>query len=162
LAVKPRGSISLPKLHAFLARLRGDRRGAVIVETALITPVLLVMSIGAYDVARLVARQTELQEVTAEVAAIAMAQAAEDRDLDQLQDIAVAAAGVADNKVTVEEFVKCGTSDDLEDAGYECAEDEESSTMLVIEIDDTYVPYYSNFGVKHRVPLEITRSVQVS
>ncbi|MEY4269940.1 MAG: hypothetical protein RLZZ58_1156 [Pseudomonadota bacterium] len=153
---------SLRKPTAFLSRLRHDRRGAVIIETALITPLLLIMSIGAYDVSRLVARQTELQEVAAEVSAIAMAQVAEDRDLDQLQAIAVAASGVDDDNVSIVENVKCGTDDDLEVAGYECAEGEETSTMLVIEIDATYVPYYSNFGVKHNIELNITRSVQVS
>lgn len=134
----------------------------MIVETALITPLLLIMSIGAYDVSRLIARQTELQEVASEVAAIAMAQVAADRNLDQLQDIAVAAANVDDDKVSITEFVKCGTSTDLQAAGHECPEGEETSTMLVIDIDDTYVPYYSNFGVKHRVELNISRSVQVS
>jgi Flp pilus assembly protein TadG len=143
-------------------RLQRDRRGSVIVETALITPVLLIMSIGAYDVSRMIARKTELQEVAAEVAAIAMAQTNANRSTTSLKDIAVAAAGVPASAVTVTEYLKCGVNTALVAITAPCATTVESAQYVVITINASYTPYSTNFGVGSAVALNITRSVQVS
>ena len=46
-------------LNAFarLRRLAADQRGSMVVETAIITPVLVLMSLGTFQVSKLVARQ---------------------------------------------------------------------------------------------------------
>jgi len=49
-----------------LARLARDERGAMLIETAFIAPVLILMSLGAFQVSQVVARQTELQEAAAQ------------------------------------------------------------------------------------------------
>jgi len=95
-------------------KLKRDERGAVLIETAIIAPVLLVMSIGAYDVSRGVARQTELQEVTAEFAAIAMArESVGQTEIEQMKEIAVASARVDENAIEIVENVKCGIAPDV-------------------------------------------------
>jgi uncharacterized membrane protein len=146
----------------FWTKVRSDEHGAVLIETAIIAPVLLIMSIGAYDVSRGVARQTELQEVTAEFAAIAMArETVGQAELDQMKDIAVASAGIDEDAITISENVKCGTAPDLQIPTYDCPGDEEQSRILTISINDTYTPSWTSFGVGQPINLSVTRSVQI-
>jgi Flp pilus assembly protein TadG len=155
-------SIWSPDMLDLWRKLKSDERGAVLVETAVIAPVLLIMSIGAYDVSRGVARQTELQEVAAEFAAIAMArESVGQAELDQMKQIAVAAAGVEDSAIDVAEYVKCGIAPELYVATYSCPGDEEQSRILTISIDATYVPTWTSFGVGEPINLTVTRSVQI-
>jgi Flp pilus assembly protein TadG len=149
-------------MPALLSALKRDERGAVLIETALITPVLLIMSIGAYDVSRGVARQTELQEVAAEFAAIAMARETVGvAELEQMKEIAAASAGVDEDAVTVSENIKCGTAPELYVATHECLDDEEQSRILTIEVEATYTPTWTSFGMGEPLNLNVTRTVQI-
>jgi Flp pilus assembly protein TadG len=146
----------------FLKNLRGDDRGAVLIETAFITPVLLIMSIGAYDISRGVARQTELQEVAAEFAAIAMArETVSDAELEQMKEIAVASAGVDEDAVEIVQNTKCGTNPTLRSATYSCLSNEERSLILTITINTVYTPTWTDFGVGGPIQLKVVRSVQI-
>lgn len=156
------GCIWLPDMRTHWLKLKRDERGAVLIETAIIAPVLLVMSIGAYDVSRGVARQTELQEVTAEFAAIAMArESVGQTEIEQMKEIAVASARVDENAIEIVENVKCGIAPDVYDASYLCPGSEEQSRLLTIAIEATYVPTWTNFGVGRPINLSVTRSVQI-
>ena len=57
-------------LRSFLPKLKRDERGAMMIETAIVAPVLILMSMGAFQVSQVVARQTELQNAAAEASAI--------------------------------------------------------------------------------------------
>ena len=50
----------MTRLGALLARLRHDASGAAIVETAVVVPVLAILSLGGFEVSNIVARQSEL------------------------------------------------------------------------------------------------------
>jgi len=50
------------KLSGFLARLRGDKRGAAVIETALVLPVLLTFAFGFIDLTQAFAFRMSLQE----------------------------------------------------------------------------------------------------
>ena len=52
-----------------LATLLRDTRGAMLIETAIVAPVLVLMSLGAFQVSTMVARQSELQSAVAEASA---------------------------------------------------------------------------------------------
>ena len=59
-------------MRKFISFLR-DNRGSVVVETALIAPVLALMSVGAFQVSQAVARQHELQTGADDAASLALA-----------------------------------------------------------------------------------------
>lgn len=152
----------LPDMAANWLKLSRDERGSVLIETAIVAPVLLLMSVGAYDVSRGVARQTELQEVAAQFAAIAMArETVGETELAQMKAIAVATAGVEEEAIDIVENVKCGIEPDLYAATYECPGDDEQSRILTITIDAAYVPTWTSFGIGDPINLNVTRSVQI-
>ena len=61
------------KLHRALVRLAGDERGAAVVETAIIAPVLALLALGSYDMSRMIARQHDLQGGASDVEGIILA-----------------------------------------------------------------------------------------
>ena len=60
-----------------LALLVRDDRGSMAIETAFVAPVLLLLSLGGFEVSQMVAGQTELQSAAAEAAAVVRAVAPE-------------------------------------------------------------------------------------
>ena len=59
-------------------RLTRDTRGAVVIETAIVTPLLLLFALGAIDYGTMLARQIDLQNAMAEASQIALAAAPTD------------------------------------------------------------------------------------
>lgn len=46
--------------QGLISRLQQDRQGAMVVETAIVLPALVMLSLGAFDASKMIARQTEL------------------------------------------------------------------------------------------------------
>ena len=89
---------------ATFKRLRHDERGVFAVETAIVAPFLLLMSLGAFQISMLVARQTELQSALADAQAIALASdpdTAAERTV--LQNVIMTSTGLPMENVTVQE-----------------------------------------------------------
>lgn len=147
---------------AHMRMLCRDTRGAILIETAFAAPVLAIIMLGAFDVSHLVARQMELQEVAAEIAAASMAKAPDDNAIVMLERMAQASGDLEAEQVTLTRQVKCGVEPTLHDGDYECGEDIEKSTMISISLSDTYAPMWTNFGIGEPVTLNVQRSVQVS
>jgi Flp pilus assembly protein TadG len=97
-------------LPAF-ARLRLDRTGAVSLETALIAPVLLAMSMGSYETSRIVARQTELQAASAQASSVALAsEPTSETRRATLKGIIQTETGLDQDRVSVTAAYRCGSS----------------------------------------------------
>lgn len=142
-------------------RLRMDRRGTVLVETAIAAPFLVLVMLGAFDVSRMVARQTELQEVAAEVASIAMASAPDAQGLATIKTIAVQTANVPTDNVELTQYYRCNSDTTLQTSKTSCSTGAEVSTMLKVRIRSTYTPVWTRFGVGAPVSLDVSRLVQV-
>ena len=96
---------------AKLRRLTADQRGSMVVETAIIAPVLVLMSLGTFQVSKLVARQAELDGAAAEGAAIAIASAPDTANKrTTLQQVIMSSTGLASDKVTVSAAYRCNSS----------------------------------------------------
>ncbi len=140
-----------------------DVKGVVAIETAIITPVLALMAIGAYQVSALVARQQELQSGASEAAAIAFAKSpttAADRTV--LRDIIKTSLNLTDDQVTVANLFRCGTTETYATELTACGPEEIVSTYIHITITDTYVPQWTAFGVGGPINFNVTRTVQIS
>ena len=64
-------------MRGFRTLLR-DARGSMAIETAIVAPVLAMLSVGGFEVSAMVARQTELQSAASEAEGIALAASPDD------------------------------------------------------------------------------------
>lgn len=151
-------------------RLREDRRGSMVVETAVLAPVLAILALGIYETSMIVSRQHELQSAATEVEMIAIAtnQGAE-TTTGELQNILRDSLGLTDNDVKVSRRFRCGTEDRLRPSSGPCGKGTESksdddyvSTYLQIEVTDTYTPTWTGFGIGQPITFNVDRTVQIS
>lgn len=145
-----------------LKRLLSERRGSMAIETAIAAPVLLVMSLGAFEGSRMVARQSELQSAAAEAAAIIMAKSPTTQaEIDTIEDVIEVSSGLADANVTLGLRYRCGTDVDYVDDDTTCGADD-VSTFIRIQMSDVYVPKFTGFGLGDGFDYNVERMVQVS
>ena len=145
-----------------LARLCRDERGTMVIETAIVTPVLVLMSLGAFQVSTVVARQSELDSAAAEGAAIALASPPNTTaKLATLQQVIVASTGLATNKVTVTAAYRCNSSAAYVTASTSCTSGV-ISNFVKIYITDTYTPRWVQFGIGSPITYRVTRYVEFS
>ncbi len=148
-------------LRSFLPKLKRDERGAMMIETAIVAPVLILMSMGAFQVSQVVARQTELQNAAAEASAIALASppdTATKRTV--LKNIIVTSTGLAAEKVTISEKFRCGSATAFVDSASSCAGTKVAHYVL-IQLDDTYTPVWTRWGFSEPLNFNVDRYVMV-
>lgn len=152
-----------PALLQRLRRLARDVRGTMVIEVAIVTPVLAMMSIGAFEVARMVTRQQELQSGALEGQEIALAaQAGASTDVNTVKTILTNSLDLDQNQVTVQKKFRCNDETDLQDSADDCAEDDVVSSYMEITLVDTYNPIWTDFGVGGPFNYNVTRLVQLS
>lgn len=147
-----------------LARLLRDPRGTMVIETAIVAPVLVVLSIGGFEVSAMVARQSELQSAAAEAVAIVMAATPETQtEIDQIEAVVEDSSGIPEDDVDFVMKYRCSTTAMTETAPApsDCAE-EQVSTFIVITMVDSYDPVWTHFGFGEGLSYNVERSVQIS
>lgn len=143
------------------AALWRDDRGAMLVETAIVAPVLVLMSMGAFQVSQVVARQTELQGAAAEATGIALASPPETNDQrTTLKSVIVASTGLDSDQVTVSEKFRCGSATTYVDSSSTCVGTKVSSYVL-IQLNDTYTPAWTQWGFGSPINFNVDRYVMI-
>jgi Flp pilus assembly protein TadG len=151
------------KRPGFLSRLRGNTQGAMVIETAIVAPVLVLMSLGAYQISGIVARQTELQSAAAEAAAIALAAAPDTvAKRDTLEQVIEASTGLATDKVQVSYAYRCGETTAFVTSNSSCGTATYMSSYVKIDLTDRYTPAWTRFGVGSPIDYSVTRYVMYS
>ncbi len=146
-----------------LRRLARDTRGAMLVETAIVAPVLILLSLGAFQVSTLVARQSELQSAAAEAEAIALASAPDTAEkITTLQQVVMASTGLTAQQVAISNTYRCNAASSFVASKTGCATDARVSTYLRLQIQDTYTPTWTQFGVGSPIQFNVVRFVLVS
>src|SRR3546814_13999398 len=95
-----------------------DRRGVAAIELAFTLPVLTFLSLGAFDVARMLSAQIDYQQAAAEVASLALARPPQS-DTAYLKQAAMSASGLTEDKVTVATSLTCNSAEERR-VGKEC------------------------------------------
>jgi len=146
-----------------MRRLGRNVRGSMTIETAIVAPMLILLTLGTFEVGTIVARQHELQSAAneSEIIAIATNRGA-DAKIDQVEAILRTSLGLADDQVTLSRRFRCGTDEKLVSAMGMCEEDEVVSTYMIIHVEDTYTPTSTGLGIGGPVDLSVRRRVQVS
>ena len=147
------------RLRQLAARLRADSAGTTVIEVAIVAPVLVLMSLGSYQVSGVVARQTELESAAAEGSAIALASAPDTpAKRTTLQQVIMASTGLASNKVVVTEVYRCNSATTFVTASSSCTSGV-TSKYVKIALTDTYTPAWTRFGVGSNINFNVTRYV---
>lgn len=151
------------RLPLILRRLAQERDGAMAIETAFVTPLLLMMALGSFQVSTMVARQSELQTAAQEAAAIGLAHIPQTNDdLDTIAGILRVSTGLAEDEVDVSLSYRCGNDEDRVAAASECDEDDRVWKFITIRLETDYRPVWTRWGIGSDVPLRVERTVQVS
>jgi Flp pilus assembly protein TadG len=139
--------------------LKRDQQGAMVIETAIVAPVLILMSLGAFQVSQLVARQLELESAATEAASIALAAPPEDSVKRQtLINVIKASTNLQTSQVTVTEAFRCGSETAYITDSATCTSGV-LSKYVKIRLTDTYAPVWVNFGLGSDVDYNVVRYV---
>ena len=150
-------------LFADLRALRGDRTGAAAIEAAFVIPILLAMSLGGVEVSQIVARHTELRTAAAEAVAIAVSSPPTSQShYDIIEDILEESTGLPDADVVLTEMFRCNDDPDMTDDETDCDADDVVATFLEIEMQETYSPTWTDFGIGSDINFAVERTVQIS
>ncbi|MXO48514.1 pilus assembly protein [Erythrobacter vulgaris] len=146
-----------------LDALGGDRNGSMVIETAIVLPVLIMLCLGGFEVSRLVSRNNELQIAVAEAGSIVLASLPEEQsDIDKLEEIIETSTGLPPDKVTLAKKYRCNSDASLVVDITTCPTGAVISEFVEIEIADWYTPIWTDFGVGQTVNYDLTRRVQIS
>lgn len=144
-----------------LARLRRDERGAMLIETTIVAPVLVLLSLSAFQVSQVVARQTELQNAAAEALGIAMAAPpTTSAQRATLRDVIIDSTGLARNDVTVTEAYRCGAATTYITSADSCT-GAKVANYVRIQLSDTYSPIWTQWGIGQDLEFNVDRYVLV-
>lgn len=149
-------------MRRLVNQLRSDSGGIAAVEMALVTPVLLTLLLGVYDIGRAVARQHELQTAVTEAETIALATAVgASSNTTTVRDILSTSVNLPSANIQVTLTYRCNASPALVAAKSSCASDAVVTTYMNVTMADTYNPLWNRFGVGGPIPLRVDRTVIV-
>lgn len=144
--------------RSLLQRILADRTGAMAVETAIIAPLLVLFSLGAYQVSSLVARQSELQSAMTVAKSIALATDPDTTDeLNTLKSVISSSTGLATSQIAVAAAYRCNSSSSYVALESTCASGDNVSRYVQVTLTDNYVPIWTEFGVGSTIALRVKR-----
>ncbi|AZI35380.1 hypothetical protein NT2_09_01450 [Caenibius tardaugens NBRC 16725] len=150
------------QIRALWHRLTSDRQGAVLIETAIVMPVLILLALGSFDVGRMVTRQIELQSGVAEVEAIVLAaNAGASTNTGELATLLKNSLSLTDDKVSVAKIYRCDADTKFVQSTSDCIGNSVVSTYVQIDLKDKYIPLWTHFGVSKTFNYDVSRTVQV-
>jgi len=152
---------ALPEIVRALSKLARDTRGTAVIETAIVAPALVCLTLGGFEASRIVAHQHELQTGAGDAEQIVLAAASGSAtDTPTIKTALVNSLGVSADNVDVDKLYRCGTSSTLSSA--QCSSGSWQSTYVEVTFHDSYTPLWTSFGVGGPVNFRVARTIQVS
>ncbi len=137
-----------------------DNRGAVIIETAFVVPILLLMAVGAFEAGNIFSRQVELQNAAAEAAQIALSAPSQAISSETtLKEILKTSTGLTDADIAVADKYRCGTDAAYVDDVVSCPDD--YASFVEITLTDRYTPIWASIAFGEPVDYNVVRLVQI-
>lgn len=150
-------------MRKFLANLARDTRGTMVIETAIVAPVLIVLVVGVFDMGMAISRQQELQSAASEAESIALAAASgAETNIDTIKGIIASSMSLQSNQVSVSRFYRCNANESTVSKPTSCEESAIVSSYIRIDLRDSYDPIYSQFGIGSKIDYAVRRTVQLS
>lgn len=133
------------------------------IETAIVAPVLAMLSVGGFEVSAIVARQNELQSAASEAESIALAAKPDTAEkLATLKSVIMSSTGLSSTEVTVSNRYRCGTAATLASAAASCASGTTVWTYVQITLSTSYTPTWQSWGLGDTINYNVTRRVMIS
>jgi Flp pilus assembly protein TadG len=152
---------ALAALIRVIAKLANDARGTAVIETAIVAPALVCLTLGGFEASRIVAQQHELQAGAGDAQQIVLAAASGTAtDTPTIKTALVNSLGLSADKVDVTKLYRCGTDNTLSSTS--CASGSWQSIYVKVSIHDSYTPLWTSFGVGGPVNFNVERMIQVS
>lgn len=146
-----------------IGTLRASAQGSMAIETALVLPLLILMSFGTFEASMVVSRQYELQSAAAEAEIIAVAAATgAATDADKIKAILAQSVGLREEQITVTRFYRCNDSETLVSTKESCGVDDVVSNYVRLQMSDSYTPVWTEFGIGETINYNVVRTVMLS
>ena len=144
-------------------RLARDGRGSFAIETAFVLPMLIMMTLGIFEVGRMVARQHELQSAAneAEIIVLATNQGALSNVAD-IRQIVRESVNIAGGDIQLRQRYRCGTNTTLVVNLSVCLPTQQLSSYLLLDISEDFTPIWTYMGVGRPITFTVERRIQVS
>ncbi|MBD3728460.1 MAG: pilus assembly protein [Sphingomonadales bacterium] len=147
---------------ARLARFRRDCRGSMVIETAIVAPVLVALALGGFEASRIVARDTELQSAAAEAAAIVRASTPDTAaKRTTIRSVIATSTGIPAENITVSEVYRCGVDTAYVTASSSCADPDTVTTYIRVNMSTSYTPEWTNYGIGSTLNYNVERTVLI-
>lgn len=151
------------RLTSTASAFRRCARGSVVIETALVAPVLITLALGGYETSRIVSRQHELQTGAAEAEAIALAaNQGASTDTTTLKSILMSSLTLSTSQVTVDKLYRCGSNNSRVTDPTTCGTGQVVSTYVRLTLTDSYTPSWTSFGMGSTLNFSVVRTVQLA
>lgn len=125
-----------------LRRLLGDRRGAAIIELAIVAPVFAGLLVGMVDLGRAYSTKLQLEQASQRAIEKVMNGQADTTTATALANEAAATAGVPIGQVTVDYWLECdGTRASIYDSS--CTATQISRRYMTVQISKSFAPMFS-------------------
>lgn len=150
------------KLFDLARSLFTDNAGSTVIETALVLPPLLIMSMGTFEVSRMVARQNELQKAANEAGDVVLASIPDtDAKRTALQQVLMTSTGLTADHVTVAQVYRCSGGTTFVSVVTACTSG--YSTYIQVTLTDTYTPAWTAIlKLGSSANYNIVRQVQIA
>jgi Flp pilus assembly protein TadG len=149
----------MTSVRSFLARLGQNQAGAMLIESAIVTPVLILLSLGAYQVSTLVARDSELVGAMAEAESMVLAAELDTEEKRAtLKEILVDSTDIPADNISVLQAFRCDASTSYVMTN-SCEVGSKVSSYIKITIEDTYNPIWLKFGIGEPFDYEVERYI---
>ena len=151
---------------ALFRRFLGDRAGSMTIEMAAVAPMLVLMSIGTFEVSTMVSRQQELQSAASEGETIALAAAASEQatNIATIEDIIETSMGLENNQVNITRHFRCNAEPTVvsaPNANAACPGVDIVTSYIKLELTDTYTPVWTQFGIGSSFNYNVERMIQL-
>ncbi len=132
----------MTNFRTLFMRLRSDRRGAAVMELAIIAPFFATMLIGMVDIGRGYSTKLQLEQAAQRAIEKVMNGQADKSTAAALKTEAATIAGVPETSVTVDFWLEC---DNARQASYDttCSSGAVYRRYLTVQIDKTFTPMFS-------------------
>ena len=124
----------------WLKRLRRDDRGAAVVELAIVSPMIALLTVGVIDMSNGFSRKLKIEQAAQRSIEKIMNTSASDTIENTLAAEAAAQANVPLDNVNVDYRLEC---DGVETDAAECAEDQQTSQWISVTVVDQYEPLFT-------------------
>lgn len=137
-------------------------RGTAVVETALVAPVLAMMTVGIFEAGTMVQRQQELQSAANESEAIILAAAAGSGVTStKLKQLLVASTGLPAANINLEAKWRCNNSPTLVSNASSCTSGQRAYEFVQATFTSSYTPTWASFGLGGAFNYSVVRTIQV-